>query len=37
MGSQEDISSELMRESWLETATKILVCMASVFRMKFST
>jgi len=36
MGSQGDISSELMRESWLEIATKILVCMTSVFRIKFS-
>lgn len=37
MGSQEDISSELMRIYWSEIATKILVCMTSVVTVKFST
>jgi hypothetical protein len=35
MGSQEDISSELMRKSWVEIATEILVYVTSVFTMKF--
>jgi hypothetical protein len=30
MASQEDIFSALMRKSWLETATKILVCLPSM-------